>query len=170
MSSSPDTYTLHQTPASLAKDLIALLPLNQTDVLCEPFKGEGAFFNNFPADNPKIWAEIRQGKDYTQITEEYDWVITNPPFRLEGTDGKGKNAIADLLLYFLARARKGVAFLVSDYGLGTLTPRRRKQIEDLGWNLTQMTMCQVSKWRGRYYFLVFTKSQSTCLSYLSGKY
>jgi len=170
MNMSQDTYLLHQTPAALAKDLIALLPLNQTDVLCEPFRGEGAFFNNFPSDNQKVWAEIRQGKSYTEITEEYDWVITNPPFRLDNADGSRKNAIAEILLYFLARARKGVAFLVSDYGLGTLTPRRRQQIEQMGWNLTQMTMCQISKWRGRYYFLVFTKSPTTCLSYLTAKY
>jgi hypothetical protein len=170
MTTEKDTYNFHQTPSDLAKDLIALLPLQQTDVLCEPFKGEGAFYNNFPSDNPKVWAEIRQQKDYTQITEPYDWVITNPPFRLDNQEGRARNAVAELLLYFLQRARKGVAFLVSDYGLGTLTPRRRKEIEALGFNLTSMTMCQIKKWRGRYYFLVFTKSQQTCLSYLENGY
>jgi hypothetical protein len=166
----PSEYTLHQTPSALAKDLIATLTLDKTDVLCEPFKGEGAFFNNFPSDNPKVWAEIRQDKDYTQITESYDWVITNPPFRLDNADNSKRNVIAELLYYFLARARKGVAFLVSDYGLGTLTPIKRKKIEEMGWNLTSMTMCQVSKWRGRYYFLVFTKNPNTCLRYLEAKY
>lgn len=164
-----DEYTFHQTPSDLAKDLMAFVPFTSTDILCEPFRGEGAFYNQFPSENPKVWAEITQGKDYKAIAEEYDWVITNPPFSLQ-VDGKKKNAIADLLLYFLARARKGVAFLVSDYGLSTLTPRRRQQIEQMGWNLTHITMCQIRKWRGRYYFLVFTKSTTTCLSYLPTSY
>lgn len=166
----PANYILHQTPSTLAKDLINTLDLQTTDVLCEPFRGEGAFYNNFPQNNPKVWAEITQGKDYTQIAESYDWVITNPPFRLDNEDNSKRNAIAELLFFFLARARKGVAFLVSDYGLSTLTPIKRKKIEEMGWNLTSMTMCQVSKWRGRYYFLVFTKNPETCLRYLTASY
>lgn len=165
-----ETYYFHQTPSALGKDLIGTLHLEPTDILFEPFKGEGAFFNHFPEANPKVWAEITEGKDFRSVQEPYDWVITNPPFRLEDTPGKRKNAIFEILEYFLERSRKGVAFLISDYGLGTLTPKRRKKIAESGWILSKIVMCQVKKWRGRYYFVVFTKTGSDVLSYLETSY
>lgn len=162
-------YDLHQTPADLGRDLTKLLPLEPTDILYEPFRGDGAFYNAFPEANPKLWAEIVENKDFRTVEEPYDWVITNPPFRVDGF-GKTGNAIFPLLDYFVRRAKKGVAFLVSDQGLGTLTRIRRDALRALGWDLVSMTMCDVKKWRGRYYFLVFRPSTTTCLSYLPRSY
>ena len=78
-----DIYLLHQTPGECAKDLIAKLPLLPGDRVIEPFKGEGAFYDSFPAFVTKDWAELEQGRDYKDISGEYDWVITNPPFQVE---------------------------------------------------------------------------------------
>lgn len=162
-------YEFHQTPVALAKDLIATLDLLPTDRLYEPFKGEGAFYDNFPTANPRDWAEITKGRDFRTYETTYDWVISNPPFRVDGFGTKG-NAIFPLIDYFITRATKGVAFLVSDQGLGTLTRNRRQQIQAKGWDITQITMCEVKKWRGRYYFIVFRPSTSTCLSFLPATY
>ena len=78
-----ETYFFHQTPRDCAKDLLQFVPLEPNDFVIEPFKGEGAFYDSFPDFVQKDWAEIEQGKDYKELTEEFDWVITNPPFRLE---------------------------------------------------------------------------------------
>ena len=86
-----ETYLFHQTPTECAKDLMAFVPLVEGDILLEPFKGEGAFYNAFPDTHTKLWAELEQGVDYKTITEPYDWVITNPPFRLD-TGGKRVNS------------------------------------------------------------------------------
>jgi len=168
-SNSYTDYEFHQTPAALAKDLIATLSLDPTDRLYEPFKGEGSFYDNFPASNPKDWAEITKGRDFRTHETAYDWVITNPPFRVDDFGKKG-NAIFPLIDYFTDRATKGVAFLVSDQGLGTLTRLRRQQIQAKGWDITQITMCEIKKWRGRYYFIVLQPSTKTCLSFLPASY
>ena len=152
-----EVYQFHQTPKALAKDLLPFLPLQPTDVLYEPFKGEGAFFDNFPAANPKLWTEIKYGKDYKTQTEPYDWVITNPPFRLEQEGGKRENAFWKLLDYYTQRARKGVAFLANDDCFGTLTPKRQQLLKERGWGITKIVVCSVKKWRGRYFFVVFEK-------------
>ena len=165
-----NSYTLHQTPPDLARDLVALLPLVSTDVLYEPFKGEGAFYDAFPAENPKDWAEITQGREFRAYTPPaYDWVISNPPFRVDDF-GKNGNAIFPLIDYFTDRAKKGVAFLVSDQGLGTLTRIRRQHLRAKGWDITKIVMCEVKKWRGRYYFIVFQPSTTTCLDVLETSY
>ena len=102
-----DPYLFHQTPADCARDLIAKVPLCQGDVIHEPFKGEGAFYDSLP--EPKDWAEIQQGKDYKELGE-CDWVITNPPFRLESEKGRF-NAFGSCLTIFRKKQRRVLLFL-----------------------------------------------------------
>lgn len=163
------TYYLHQTPADLARDLIPFLPLTPSDRLYEPFKGEGAFYDSFPEENPKHWTEITEGLDYEADTSEYDWVISNPPFCLM-KNGKKVNAFWFLIDYFTQRAKKGIAFLANDGCFGTLTPRRIKLLEDRGWSITKTVVSSVKKWRGRYYFIIIEKKPPTVFCHLLPNY
>ena len=164
-----DPYMFHQTPAELAKELVGFVDLSDTDVLCEPFRGEGAFYNAFPAVNPKLWGEIKKGVDYRDISGGYDWVITNPPFRLE-TGGKRVNAFWYLLDYYTQRARKGVAFLANDRCFATLTPRRVDLLKTRGWGIQRIVVCSVKKWRGRYFFVILTRTGDSFFNHLLTNY
>ena len=163
-----DTYYFHQTPPTLAKELIKQLDISPNDVLCEPFRGEGAFFNHFPVANSKVWAEITEGRDYKDVSG-YDWVITNPPFRLD-TGGKRVNSFWYLLDYFSTRANKGIAFLANDRCFSSLTPRRMEALRGRGWNITKMIVCSVKKWRGSYFFVVLEKGKQAGLDFLPGNF
>ena len=154
-----DTYLFHQTPSQCAIDLMRFVPIVEGDILFEPFKGEGAFFNAFPDNHNKLWAELEEGVDYKSITEPYDWVITNPPFRLEEGD-KRVNSFWVLIQYYMTRCRKGIAFLANDSCFSTLTPRRQEMMHNLGWGITNIVVCSVKKWRGRYFFIVMEKKPS----------
>lgn len=162
-------YDFHQTPPELAKKLIATLALEPTDRLYEPFMGEGAFFNNFPTDLSKDWSEITKGRDYKDYEREYDWVITNPPFRLE-TVNKRINAFWFLLDFFSTRAKKGIAFLANDKCFSTLTPKRLKTLEERGWCITKVVVSSVKKWRGRYFFIVLEKGKRGVFDCIEGNY
>jgi hypothetical protein len=151
-----ETYLLHQTPEELCKELIKLCPLQTGDMVIEPFKGEGNFYNNFPTNVLKDWTEIEQGRDYKTIDIEYDWVITNPPFKLE-TGTKRVNSFWFLLDYFSTRAKKGIAFLGNDTCFSTLTPRRITLLQERGWFIQKIVVCAVKKWRGRYFFFILQK-------------
>jgi hypothetical protein len=163
------TYELHQTPKELAKDLIAQLQLSIDDRVVEPFKGEGAFYDAFPAYVSKDWAELEQGKDYRELTADYDWVITNPPFRLD-TGGKRVNSFWFLLDYYSQRAKKGIAFLGNDRCFSSLTPRRQALLKDRGWKITKIIVCSVKKWRGRYFFFILQKEGQGFMDYLITNY
>jgi hypothetical protein len=161
-----DTYYFHQTPVELAKDLMQFIPLTETDRLLEPFRGEGAFYNHFPANNPKDWCEITDGRNYIDYNGEYDWVISNPPFKLDGETGR-VNAFWKLLDFYTDKATKGVAFLGNDTCFGTLTPKRIAHLEAKGWSIQKVVVCSVKKWRGRYFFIIVEKkpvSFYTCLN------
>ena len=164
-----DVYLFHQTPPECAIDLLALLPLQEGDTVLEPFRGEGAFYNNFPSFVQKDWAEITQGRDYKDISGTYDWVITNPPFRLE-TGTRRVNSFYYLLDYYSRRTKKGLAFLTNDKCFAAFTPRRIAELQSRGWAITKIIVCSIKKWRGRYFFLVFEKNKPSCLSGLLHNY
>ena len=163
-----ETYLFHQTPKELAKELITYLSLKPTDVLLEPFRGEGAFYDSFPSVNPKLWAEIEKGIDYKDISGNYDWVITNPPFKLEN-NCKQVNSFWFLLDYYTLRAKKGIAFLANDSCFCTLTPKRLKILEQRGWGISKVVVCSIKKWRGRYFFIILEKKESM-FKYIEGNY
>ena len=167
------TYHLHQTPNDLAKDLILKLNIDENDVLYEPFKGEGAFYNNFPINNTKHFTEIEENLDYKHFdytNNNIDWIITNPPFRLDGENGR-VNSFFYLLNYFTDKVNKGIAFLGNDYCLATLTPKRMKILNDKGWFLSKIIICSVKKWRGRYFFMIFKKGNwNGLIDYLPNNY
>ena len=165
-----EMYYFHQTPALLAKDLMQFIPIVEGDVCYEPFAGENAFYNAFPSFATKVWTEITRGKDYKDFTGEYDWVITNPPFRVPNDKGVLKNAIFPLLLHFATKARKGIAFLVSDYGFNSLTAARIAKMATLGFYLKSLTTCASKEWRGRYYLMLWTKEPNTFLTCLTETY
>ena len=162
-----EMYYFHQTPENLAIDLINKIRtyINDDDLLFEPFKGEGSFYNNFPINNPKIYTEIEEDLDYTTINHNVDWVISNPPFKIDG-----KNKFYELILHFINIAQKGIIFLCNDYCVMSLTPKRIKEINNRGFFITKMIVCNVKKWRGRYYFIVFTKNNNNFISYLDNNY
>ena len=165
-----DMYFFHQTPALLAQDLMQFVPLVEGDICYEPFAGENAFYNAFPPFVTRDWTEITRGRDYKDHTNPYDWVITNPPFRLPNNEGIRKNAIYPLLLHFATKARKGIAFLASDYAFNSLTPIRIKKMAALGFYLKSLTTCAIKEWRGRYYFMVWTKEPCSFLTCLTSTY
>ena len=164
-----DTYFLHQTPRELAIDLIALTPLQEGDRVLEPFRGEGAFYDSYPSFVKKEWCEATQGKDYTTFTERVDWVVTNPPYRIE-TETKRVNALWLLLDYYSTRVDKGIAFLINDKCFSTLTPRRLDILAQRGFYLNKVLVCSVKKWRGRYYYIIFQKQPNSSFQYLTKNY
>ena len=163
-------YLFHQTPEQLAKDLINEVEFTEGDKVFEPFKGEGAFYNNLPQNVVKYWTEIKEGRDFRDFTENVDWVISNPPFRIDDTDGKRQNSIYTIIEHFSTRVNKGIAFLVNDYGLCTLTPTRLKKLNDNGIYIHKIVVCSVKKWRGRYFFIIFKKQYNDLYKFLEGNY
>ena len=163
-----EVYNFHQTPKECAKDLIAFVPLVEGDIVVEPFRGEGAFYDAFPNFVAKDWAELEQGKDYTALTN-YDWVITNPPFSFE-INGKLVNSFWYLLDYYTTRAKKGIAFLGNDRCFSTLTPRRQALLKERGWKITKVVVCSIKKWRGRYFFFILQKDGEGFMDYLPTNY
>ena len=165
-----EEYLFHQTPKELAKDLINNVPLIEGDTVLEPFKGEGAFYDSLPDWVSKDWAEIQQGRDYKSIQGKFDWVITNPPFKLENEDKARVNAFWKILKFYLDKVNKGIALLGNDHCLNSLTPKRLSEIEASGFSIQKIVVVNVKKWRGRYFFIVIEKKPANLYSHILKSY
>jgi len=164
-----DIYKFHQTPYKLAKDLIAQIDFTNIKNIYEPFAGEGAFYNNFPEGIPKFKSEIEDGEDFKDFDIEANQIhtiISNPPFKLNG-----KNAFFQLIMYFFNyKCVENVYFLCNDSCWGSLTPSRRKLMEDDGIYINEITTCAVKKWRGRYYLIHLNRKRNDTFKYLMDNY
>lgn len=158
-------YYFHQTPDELAKKLIEKVNILENDSILEPFKGEGAFYNNFPINSKKFYCEIEENIDYKNWNTIVDWIITNPPFKIDN-----KNVFYDLIIHFLPYFRKGLCFLGSDICFQSLTPKRIKNLNDLGYYINKIYVSSVKKWRGRYYFIIITRNNNNVLESIDGNY
>jgi len=160
-----DNYYLHQTPRKLAKKIIDNIEWEDGENVCEPFKGEGAFYDQLPPYVNKSYGEIEENKDFKDINyDNIDTIITNPPFRLE-TDNGRKNAFFDILLFFAKTNVKRIIFLCNDQCFCALTPNRILQLNGSRLYLTKITICAIKKWRGRYFFLIFTREPNLFFNY-----
>jgi hypothetical protein len=166
-----ETYYFHQTPNELCKKLIKEVPLIKDDYVLEPFRGEGAFYNNFPDFVNKDYCEIEERKDYKDYDKPIDWVITNPPFSLYENGGKRVSAFYKLIEYYADKAKKGIAFLGNDFCLSSLTPLRLKELnENHGLYIHKIIVCNIKKWRGRYFFIIFKKEKNDFYKYIEGSF
>ena len=164
-----ETYLFHQTPSDLAKQLIDEVDLHENDLVLEPFKGEGAFYDNLPDYVNKNWCEIEEGRDYKDHEGQIDWCISNPPFKLESNEGR-VNSFWYLVDYYTDRVNKGLAFLGNYNCFSTLTPIRIKKLNDKGFYINKVVVCNVKKWRGRYFFIIITKQQSNFYKCIQGSF
>lgn len=153
-----ERYFNTQTPPELAKQLIDKIPLVKGDVVWEPFAGEGAFFNNFPAYVHKDWCELRRGRDFFRYTKPVDWVITCPPFNDD--DHKSKSYVWGILSHLLEKdlVRKGMAFLLNKECYMSLTPLRIEKLEKHGYTIRKHVVCNLRMFRGRFMFVIITRN------------
>lgn len=75
----PDADLVY-TPRDLARAIIGELQPHLFGHVLDPARGEGAFYDAFPAHLSRHWCEISAGRDFLAWSQPVDWVITNPPF------------------------------------------------------------------------------------------
>ena len=154
-----------QTPLELATSLLYYINHKDGDRWYEPFSGDGNIYKILP--EPKDWAEIRDGRDfftYLPFDGHCEHIISNPPFRIS-VGNKKINAFIPTLERSMMIATKTISFLVNHKILNTLTPTRLQKYHDMGWDITNITVFSVRKWFGRYWFVVFSRGETSIINW-----
>ena len=63
------------TPSDVVDDCMKLISISikESDILLDPFLGNGAFYNKFPDINTKFWCEIEKGVGFFDYNQKIDW-------------------------------------------------------------------------------------------------
>ena len=143
---------IFQTPKELAQALIGLVPLETGDMVLDPARGEGAFYDNFPPLVKKDWCELSLGVDFLHYDKAVDWIVTNPPYsNLDAWFSKATEISGKGFAYFL--------------GFTNITPRRIEMANKAGFGLSVIHLCKVFLWYGISSFVVFQKGAENIISY-----
>jgi hypothetical protein len=124
------------TPLDLAKKCIDMTPLKKGQLVLDPFLGQGAFYNQYPNYVKKDWCEIDKKKDFFKYNKQVDWVVSNPPY----------SKMQKVFEHCVKICNKGFGLLT---GIINLTPKRIQFLEENGFGITHMHMCQVTGWFGK---------------------
>ena len=102
----------------------------------EPFKGAGAFYNQFPCHQEnKRWTEIDLGRNFLEFNEEVDIICTNPPF-----------SILNEVFEKIVKLDAPIVLLL--IGVMNLTKNRYHIMEDAGYKIVKIHFCDIKGWFG----------------------
>lgn len=140
------------TPIPLAKKCISFMPFNQDDIVLDPFRGTGHFYNNYPKMVNKEWCEIEEDRDFFNYKQQVDWICSNPPY----------SKIQAVIEHSCDICNKGFGLLI---GIMNLTPRRIHYIKKKGYNITHIHIVNVSGWFSNSVFFLCEKEKQQKITY-----
>jgi hypothetical protein len=141
----PADKSFHYTAPTMARDLVALLPLS--GIVLDAGSGLNKVWFN-ALNHPKCECEIDNGCNFYEWSERVAWVVGNPPYHESWKFTEKAITVADL----------GVAWLLNNQALNShLTPARLQFLHDRGWHYTNIHVVADRRWFGRYYLLVLQR-------------
>lgn len=139
------------TPKPVALKLIEMCDLKEGDKVLDPCYGGGVFYENLPDYVEKDWCEIEKGRDFFDYKEKVDWIIGNPPFSIWKQWLEHTMTLTDKFAFVM--------------GTMNLSFRRLRMLEEKGFFLTKLHLCNISFWFGEVFLVVFEKNKPPIVSY-----
>lgn len=150
--------TLCMTKPEMAKILIERIKFKDGDVVIEPCRGDGAFYNNLLANVEKKYCEILEGLDYLEFNENVDITLSNPPF-------VPRKLFWSFMEKAMTTTRREIYWLINLSSLNVFTPKRLKEMEQQDWFINNMFVCADKRWFGRYVWVKITKEKTNFIEY-----
>lgn len=150
--------TICMTNPEMAKMLISRIHFNDNDIVMEPCRGLGAFYNNLPNNVIKKYCEINDGIDYLTQNEIVDITLSNPPF-------VPRTLFWEFMLKAMETTRREIYWLINLQSINVFTPKRLKEMANKQWYINDFFICADKRWFGRYVWVKFTKINNGFISY-----
>ena len=110
------------TPDTLAQEIVShFKPVGK---ILEPCCGGGAFLKCMPTAD---WCEIEKGRDFFELHDHYDWIVTNPPW----------SKIRDFLRHSMEVADNIVFLMTVNHAF---TKARVRDVENSGFCIKEISL------------------------------
>lgn len=146
------------TKPEMAKYLISLIEFKDSDLVMEPCKGKGAFYDNLPNNVKKFYCEINEGKDYLENKEIVDYTLSNPPF-------VPRKLFWNFMLKAMETTKKEIYWLINLSSLNVFTPKRLNEMKTKNWFINSFHIVGDKRWFGRYVWVKISKENSNTLTW-----
>jgi len=150
--------TIVMTNPLMAIHLLKRINFKDGDVVLEPCRGDGAFYDNFPTNTINKWCEINEGVDFFDFNERVDYCLGNPPFVPRKLFWKFHEKAMEI-------TNKEIYWLINLASLNVFTPKRLEEMETKGWFIQDFHIVADKRWYGRYVFLRINKTKNNLFSY-----
>tara|TARA_E500000318_G_scaffold13276_1_gene12389 strand:+ start:5266 stop:5778 length:513 start_codon:yes stop_codon:yes gene_type:complete len=140
------------TPLELAKKHIDMIDFKEGDLVLDPCKNDGSYYNQFPENVEKDYCEILEDKDFFSYEGEPDIIIQNPPYSML-TNWFQKNLDLKPRIFSML------------IGIHNLTLKRWRMCREAGYGITKFKLLKVKEWFGLSLIVVFEKDKEDIIEY-----
>jgi hypothetical protein len=148
----PTPHDKVYTPLEVARMLIEMTDIKETDTVLDPSKGGGVFFDNLPPCREKYFCEIDEGIDFFEFHNEVTTIIGNPPYSLWNR----------WLEHSVSLKPRKIAYV---FGMLNVTPLRLKLLKDNGYVLSKLHITTVAGWFANCVLAVFERDGNPVLTF-----
>ena len=151
------------TKPEMAQYLISLIKFKKNDIVLEPCKGTGSFYDAFPKYTINKWCEINCQRNFFDFNEKVDYVISNPPF-------VPRKLFWQFQQHAMSICRKEIYWLINLSSLNVFTSKRLKEMHELGWYINSLHIVEDRRWFGRYCFIKISKKNNGVFTYCDTRF
>jgi hypothetical protein len=147
------------TNKEMAKYLInECTHLTHGDIVIEPCKGSGSFYENLPIYVNKLYCEINEGIDYLDFSGKVDITLSNPPF-------VPRRLFWSFMEKAMETTKKNIYWLLNMSSLNVFTPKRLDEMKDKRWFIQQFHIVADKRWFGRYVWVKIGREDTGFISW-----
>lgn len=151
------------TKPTMAIYLLSTIKFENGDVVMEPCKGTGSFYDNLPNNTIKKYCEINEGIDYLKFGEMVDYTVSNPPF-------VPRKLFWEFNKTAMKTTRKEIYWLINMSSLNVFTSKRLEDMKEKGWFINSFHIVSDKRWFGRYVWVKISKKDTETVKWSSGSF
>lgn len=133
------------TPLPVAEKMIDICNIQADEIVLDPCKGGGVFYDNLPPECKKKYCEIEENINFFDFNQKVDLIIGNPPYSIwnKWVD-KSISLNPNKICYI--------------WGLGNFTPARIEKFKNAGYGIKKIIFLTVDWWFSASWIVLFEKN------------
>jgi hypothetical protein len=145
------------TPKPVAELMISLCEIKENEIVLDPCRGGGVFYDNLPNNCIKKYCEIEEGIDFLEFNEKVDLIIGNPPYSIWNK----------WIEHTIKLNPKKICYIMNSFNL---TDKRVLYLMENGYNISKFHILKIEWFFGHSFIVIFEKNINSIFSVSSKRF